>query len=210
MRKGHLFTFEGLTNSNKDKTLEQVASQLRTAGYDVVVTSEPYSEELTPTLRKALQDKTWSEKSRLFLFMADHFYHLDEVVKPALAEGKIVLCDRYSDSRCAYQAAGLSEDHDELTSNIHWINSVHNKFHFLTPNKTFIFDIPSEEAATKARKSDSEYLITDDDFLSRVRTAYHIIAELNPNRMEVIDSDESIENMTNNVSNQILRIVSEQ
>lgn len=207
MRNGHLFTFEGLTNSTKDDVLEKVAYKLSNDGHEVVRTSEPYSEELTPILRQALQDTTWSEKSRLFLFMADHFYHVDEVIKPALEQDKIVLCDRYSDSRCAYQAAGLSDDHDELTSNIHWINSVHNKFHFLTPDKTFIFDIPSEAAATKARESTDEYLITDADFLSRVRTAYHIITELTPNRMDMKDAQNPVDELTDDVYNQITRMV---
>jgi dTMP kinase len=107
-RTGLFVTFEGIDGSGKSTQLQLCADALQAAGHDVVVTRNPGGTAFGQELRQILLHSTGTvyPMSELLLFIADRAQHMDEVVFPALAQGKVVLCDRHMDSTLAYQGYG--------------------------------------------------------------------------------------------------------
>jgi dTMP kinase len=102
-----LITFEGIDGSGKSTQLQLLADELRKAGKKVLLTREPGGTALAENLRKVLLESNVSAQAELLLFGAARAQHVAEVIKPALADGAIVLSDRFADSSLAYQGGGL-------------------------------------------------------------------------------------------------------
>src|SRR5262245_25558044 len=107
---GYFITFEGGEGAGKTTLACRIRDTLQSLGKDVVFTREPggtaFGEELRRFLLRRQPQEKISPKAELFLFLASRVQHLEEVIKPALARGAIVLCDRFSDSTIAYQGKG--------------------------------------------------------------------------------------------------------
>ncbi len=191
---GKFITFEGIDGSGKTTQLRMVANDLRVAGFDVLATCEPGGTPLGRRLRATLleTEETVSPMAELLLFAADRAQHVNFLVKPALAEGKIVISDRFADATAAYQGAGRGFDQGTIKQIIKLATDG------LKPDLTLFFDLPIEKSLmrTNSRDDSGEKRNRMDfetaDFYTRVREHYLEIAEKEKKRFHVIDASGSI------------------
>ena len=177
-------TLEGIEGCGKTTQQQLIIAYLESKGLSCCATKEPGGTHVGLHLREFMLDpKTvlTSSYTELLLFYADRVEHIAQVVKPALAEGKIVVCDRYHDSTLAYQVGGREVD-------IKYINAL-NTMTPLRPALTLLLDIPVEEglARAKRRRSLDRFEQETLSFHNRVRNAYLELAEQEPDRVCKID-----------------------
>ena len=117
MRRGYFITLEGADGCGKTTQSRLLQEYLEQQGYEVVWTREPGSIGLGQRIRELLlyYDGEVAPRCEAFLFLADRSQNIEHVIKPAVAEGKIVICDRHTDSTIAYQGYGRGENIEELT-----------------------------------------------------------------------------------------------
>jgi dTMP kinase len=195
-------TFEGGEGSGKTTQIKKLRQELQNRGLQVVATREPGGTKLGEHIRNCLLNQefgiTFGPQAELMLFLASRAQHLEEVILPALSEGKIVLCDRFNDSSVAYQGGGRQLGIDKVH---HLCASACNN---IEPDLTFFLDIEPEEGMNRiSRKRDR---LEDESiaFHQRVRQAFLQIAQKNPKRVHLIDARQPL----NAVFSQIWKQVS--
>lgn len=205
--RGTFITFEGIDGSGKSTQLRQLSSDLRLKGYDVLTTLEPGGTPLGRRLREAFleTEETVDPLAELLLFAADRAQHVRFLIQPKLAEGKIVISDRYADATFAYQGAGRGFSEAVVKQVIELATDG------LKPDLTLFFDLPIETALQRAdvrheggglrNRMDSEKR----DFYVRVREAYLRLAEQESERFRIIDASASIAE----IHTEVLRVVTE-
>lgn len=180
MEQGLFITFEGIEASGKSTQAEALA---RALGPRALLTREPGGTPLGRRVREILLDHTTTPipDVEALLFLADRAQHLDEVVRPALAEKRVVISDRYQDSSMAYQSVGRGVG--EL------IPSVFRHIGGLTPDLTILIDLDVEVALERLRlRGASNRLdVEAPAFHGRVRQAFLDLAKAEPARFEVFD-----------------------
>ena len=172
-----------------------LAGDLRARGIDVISTHQPGGTPLGRLLREAFleTEETVAPMAELLLFAADRAQHVEFLIKPALAEGRIVISDRYADATSAYQGAGRGFPEKTVKEVIRLATGG------LKPNLTLFFDISVETAIKRmeARHEEGEGRNRMDtetsDFYSQVRKAYLRIAKNEPRRFKVLDANGTIE-----------------
>ena len=193
---GAFITCEGIDGSGKSTQLRLLGSFLRVEGHDIVVTREPGGTPLGLRLRGALLDSQEyvDPLTELLVFAADRAQHVRILLRPALAEGRIVLSDRYADATVAYQGAGRGFSAKLIAEMVELATDG------LKPDLTLLFDLPVAAcmARTKRRRSTGQLkrdrLDTEAaDFHNRVRDAYLKIAAAEPERVRVVDTNGSVE-----------------
>jgi dTMP kinase len=202
--KGKFITFEGIDGSGKSTQLRLFASELRTRNFDIVTTLEPGGTPLGRRLRQAFleTEENVSPIAELLLFAADRSQHVELLIKPSLAENKIVISDRYADSTFVYQGAGRGFDEKTVNQVIELATGG------LKPDLTFFFDLPVEESIRRknSRNTNGEQQNRMDkenyEFYVRVREAYLKLAEQEKERFRLIDANRSI----NEISSEVIRI----
>lgn len=184
MKKGLFITFEGTEGCGKSTQNRRLEAVLKEKGHDVVCTHEPGGTDFGMMIRKLIlnpETKFYHYHTELLLFIADRLEHVEQVIKPALNAGKIVLCDRYIDSTVAYQMGGrrVSE------SVIQQLNGLVT----LIPDVTLWLDIDPIEGLKRAKRRASldRFEQEELEFHTRVRDAYRGIATQAPNRVQRID-----------------------
>lgn len=205
--RGKFITFEGIDGSGKSTQLRMLASELRLRGLDVLTTLEPGGTPIGRRLREAFleTEENVSPLAELLLFAADRAQHVDFLIRPALAEGKIVVSDRFADATFAYQGAGRGFDEETVNQVIQLATNG------LKPDLTLFFDISVENAILRTKsRTDNEAVKNRMDaetteFYERVRKAYLQIAQSEPNRFRVLDANGSIEE----IKAKVLGIVTE-
>ncbi|MGI8469128.1 MAG: dTMP kinase [Pyrinomonadaceae bacterium] len=193
--RGKFITFEGIDGSGKSTQLRLVATDLRFRGLNILTTQEPGGTPLGRKLREVFleTDETVAPLAELLLFAADRAQHVNFLIKPALAEGKIVISDRYSDATFAYQGAGRGLPQNIVKQIIELATGG------LKPDLTLFFDLPVEAALlrTEIRDDAGEQKNRMDrektDFYERVRQSYLELAAAEKKRFRVIDANGSIE-----------------
>lgn len=188
MRNGLFITFEGADGSGKTTQLNLVKKYLEDSGYEVVVTREPGGKGPGEKIREILlnYDGTVSDRCESFLFLADRAQNIDKIVKPAIAEGKIVLCDRHTDSSIAYQGYGRGLDIEGIKK----LNTLAtNGF---TPDLTYVYDVDIETSMKRVGNVKDRMESAGAEFFNRVRNGYLELAKQEPNRIKVINSANSI------------------
>lgn len=200
MNKGLFITFEGADGCGKTTQLMMLAKYLKEKGKEVLVTREPGAKGLGEKLREILlnYDGEVSSQAETFLFLADRAQHMDVIIKPAVSEGKIVLCDRHTDSTVAYQGFGRGLDIDRI-NNLNDIATGGRK-----PDLTIVFDIDVETSMARVGAEKDRLESAGKEFHNRVRNGYLEIAKLEPERVKVIDATQSIEA----IHLQVIKIVS--
>lgn len=195
-------SFEGLDGCGKSTHMRFLAEHLQSKGFDVVTTYEPGSTALGKLIREVLlrpEDvavKLGLESERVelsnlaeaMLYAADRAQHVEELIKPALGKGSIVISDRYVDSSFAYQGyvRGLGFE------NVKMINET--AIGSLYPNLTFFLDMPVEKLRYRMAKREMDRIEKEGMvFYKKVRNAYLDIADKNHSRFVIIDSDRSKE-----------------
>lgn len=189
MNKGLFITFEGADGCGKTTQLMLMAKYLKELGAEVLVTREPGAKGLGEKLREILlnYDGEVSSQAEAFLFLADRAQHMDIIIKPAVVTGKIVLCDRHTDSTVAYQGYGRGID----VSRINMLNDIATGGR--KPDLTIVFDVDVETSLSRVGKEKDRMENAGMDFFNRVRNGYLQIAKQEPERVKVIDATQSIE-----------------
>ena len=187
-------TFEGIEGSGKGSVIATVAEYLRAAGREALLTREPGGCRLGRALRTQLLDMRnagITPEAELFLYLADRAQHVHEIIVPALRAGKVVICDRYSDSTLAYQGYGRGRDAALLRS----LNDVAAKG--LKPDLTLLLDLPAAEGLARARarnilenkvESEGRFEAEDLAFHCLVREGFLELARQESERFAVIDA----------------------
>ena len=191
MTKGLFITFEGADGCGKTTQLMLLAKYLKSKGRDVIVTREPGARGLGEKIREILlnYDGEVSSQAEAFLFLADRAQHIDVIVNPAVKNGKIVLCDRHTDSTIAYQGYGRGLDIDRIKM----LNNLATGDR--RPDLTFVFDIDVETSMKRVGNKKDRMESAGVEFFNRVRNGYHKISELEPERVKVLDASKSIEDI---------------
>ena len=191
-------TFEGVDGSGKSTQARLLADRLRAEGREVVDTREPGGTEIGERIRELLLHSErvapWAEAT---LFSAARAQLVDEVIRPALARGADVICDRYLDSSLAYQglARGLGVER-VLDVNITVTGS-------LLPDRTFLLLVPADVAARRRSRSPDRIEREGDAFAAEVDRAYREIAELFPKRVVALDGTEPPEKIAEEIHGRV-------
>ena len=191
MKKGLFITFEGGDGCGKTTQIELLNKYLKSKGYETLLTREPGAKGLGIKIREILlnYDGEVSPTCESFLFLADRAQHIDCIIKPALKEGKIILCDRHTDSTVAYQGYGRGLDIDR----INMLNNIATSG--LKPDLTIVLDVDVETSMQRVGKEKDRMESAGIEFFKRVRNGFLEIARKEPDRVKVINSADTIENI---------------
>ena len=209
MKRGYFITFEGPEGAGKSSQIQLLGEALRASGREVVITREPGGTPLAEAIREVVKGYNTGESvypaTELLLIEAARSQHVREVIEPALAAGKIVLCDRFSDSSTAYQGGGRGL----ALETIAMLNDFASDG--VVPDLTILLDLPPERGfeRTGARvETQGEFDRFEEeklDFHRRVRAAFLALAEREPQRVKVVSADrEKAE-----IGRDVLRLVDE-
>jgi dTMP kinase len=190
-------TFEGPEGAGKSSAIRGVAASLESQGKAVVVTREPGSGAVGAAIRALLLDGDHLDPTcELFLFLADRAQHVAEVIRPALAGGKVVLCDRHADSTVVYQGYGRGLDVEKLRE----LNAIATGG--LVPDLTLLLDLHSEVGLKRIHEKDrldAESI----EFHHRVRQGFLEEAKLQPMRWVVLDASRGADDVARDALNAI-------
>lgn len=195
MKKGLFITFEGADGCGKTTQIKLLTEYLKEKGYEVVLTREPGCKGLGERIRELLlnYDGEISSVCESFLFLADRAQNVGIIVRKNVDEGKIVISDRHTDSSLAYQGYGRELDVDKIDM----LNNIATSG--LKPDLTYVFDIDVETSMQRVGNEKDRMESAGREFFERVRQGYLKIAQKEPNRVKVINSVDSIENIHSQV-----------
>ncbi len=212
-RRGIFITFEGMDGSGKSTQMRLLAERLRSEGHEVVENYEPGGTAVGMQIRRILLDSTNQElapTAELLLYFASRAQAVEQQIRPALREGKIVLSDRYTDSTIAYQGAGRGLGKDVVRS-LHEIACGG-----LQPDVTLLLDIDPETSLGRARARNrqsanigcpDETRMDDQtfEFHRSVHEAYAEIVREEPDRFIVIDGRDDVETVASAIRRAVAR-----
>ena len=190
-KRGYFITFEGADGCGKTTQSELVKKYLEEKGYDVIWTREPGSKGLGQKIRELLlhYDGDVAPMCEAFLFLADRAQNIEQNIKPAVTEGKIVICDRHTDSTIAYQGFGRGKDIQQLT----YLNNLATDT--MKPDITFVYDVSTDVALTRVGSEKDRMESAGIEFHKKVRQGYLEIAKNDPERVKVINANNSIDHV---------------
>lgn len=182
--RGRFITFEGIDGAGKSTHIERVAQRLRAGGATVVPTREPGGTPLAEALRELVLHRPMDGVTEALVVFAARRDHVEQVIRPALARGETVLCDRFTDASFAYQGGGRGVDAAWLAQLERIVQGG------LQPDLTLWLDVPAEEAARRraAARAADRFEQQDLTFFGRVRAAYAARCAADPARVVRIDA----------------------
>ena len=204
-------TFEGGDGSGKTTQLKTLESYLIARGKSCLSTREPGGTSLGELIRQVLLEvskQPITSPTELFLYLADRAQHIHEVIIPALEQGKIVLCDRHTDSTLAYQGYGRGIDLGLLRS----LNDIASQG--IKPDLTLLFDCPvgiglfrtaRRQSHTASGRNEDRFEREKIEFHERVRAGFLELARAEPNRFRIIDAARSATEVGQEIKNIIER-----
>ncbi|MDE1166369.1 MAG: dTMP kinase [Pseudomonas sp.] len=184
---GLFITLEGPEGAGKSTNRDYLAAQLRALGMDIVLTREPGGTPLAERIRELLlapSEEAMNADTELLLVFAARAQHLAEVIRPALARGAVVLCDRFTDATYAYQGGGRGLSVARIATLEQFVQGD------LHPQLTLVFDLPVEVglARASARGRLDRFEQEGRAFFDAVRSTYLARAQANPARYRLIDA----------------------
>lgn len=184
-------TLEGPEGSGKTSQMPRLAKYLRSKGYEVITTREPGGTPISDQVRDILismKNTGMQPRTEILLFLAARAQLVEELIKPALQSGKIVLCDRYGDSTLAYQGYGHKLDLDTLKRMLAFATDG------LKPDLTIYLDLDVETGLQRKIKKDEWNRLDAYEvaFHQRVRNGYHQLLAEEPQRWVLIDASQSL------------------
>lgn len=194
-----LITLEGIDGSGKSTLMESLRGKL--ADLDPVYTREPGATWVGDAVRRAVRERV-DPVTEALLFAADHAAHLVRVIRPALEAGRLVISDRYTDSRYAYQSITLE---GIIPSPLSWLEALHTGW-TLRPDRTFLLILPVEEAMNRIGHHATPEHFESPELLARVQARYLDLAAADPTRFVIIDAMKEKEEIQNFVECEIRRI----
>lgn len=209
---GTFISFEGTEGGGKSTQIQLLAERLRAAGRVVRVLREPggtpIGEEIRHTLKHSASNHAMTAEAELLLMNASRAQLVREVIRPALAAGGIVLCDRFFDSTIAYQGYGRELDLNQVRSIVDFAVGT------TRPNLTLLLEV---SVATSEARRKSRQAITgperdrmeeaDRAFFERVHLGYLEIARTDPHRVRVVDASEDIQHVAAKIWNQVSTVI---
>lgn len=195
---GFFITFEGIEGCGKTTQIRRAAQWLSSAGHEVVVTREPGGCPIADEIRAILLDARNSAMvplAELLLYAAARAQHVSEVISPALAAGKVVLCDRFTDSTLAYQGYGRNLDRGVIGH----LNAL--AAGSVKPDLTVVLDCPVETGLSRAMARINSSSTAREErfeqesrlFHERIRDGFLALAAAEPNRFAVVDGSQGVE-----------------
>ncbi len=189
MTAGKFISIEGGEGVGKSTQIAALASAIRNAGQEVVVTREPGGTPGAEAIRELLLsggDNRWAPRAEALLFAAARSDHVERLIAPSIAAGKWVISDRFLDSSRAYQGGGSGLDDTDLLE-LHRIGSAK-----LLPDRTFVLELPGDEGAKRASARDGNVSDRiggrDAAFHRMVRDSFRRYAQEDPERIRLIDA----------------------
>jgi dTMP kinase len=203
MSQGILITFEGIDGCGKSLIQRMIYDWMVAEGYQVITTFEPGGSEFGKAFRRMVLDSNFGSLdpyTETLLYIVDRSHHVEEIIRPALAKGTIVLCDRYIDSTLAYQGGGRGLDMNQL-------NTLNNfAIKGIRPDLTFLLTLPIDKALK--RLGDKKDRLEQENFAFFQRTAdvYASLAAAEPNRVRQIDATGDPDEVFALVQAEIIRV----
>ncbi|MFB6169973.1 MAG: dTMP kinase [Haloarculaceae archaeon] len=194
-----LVTLEGLDGSGKTSAWEALRESAVVPD-DAVFTREPTDSWYGDAVYRSISDPDADPLAELFLYTADHADHLSRTVRPALDDGKVVVSDRYADSRYAYQGATLA---DVLDDPMEFVQDVHAPW-TRPPDATIFLDV---DPVTGAERAGATNKFEQVEYLGRVRSNYERLIEASPDRFTVVDADRPHEAVIEDVLEAVERLL---
>jgi dTMP kinase len=202
-RRGLFITFEGMDGSGKSTQMRRLAERLRASGRCVIETVEPGGPPIGMKIRRILLDsanRDLSPAAELLLYFASRAQNVDQVIRPALDRGEIVLSDRFTDSSLVYQGSGRGLGVEAVRA----LETVACRG--LKPDLTILVDVDPEASVARARARNQaephcETRIDDEslDFHRQVYRAYHALAEAEPERVKIVNGRAGIDEIEREV-----------
>ncbi len=183
--KGLFITFEGLDGCGKSTQMELLAADLRERGYVVLVTREPGGTVLGEAIRDILLDPRYrgmSPRAEALLYAAARAHLVKQVIRPALEDGQVVLCDRYLDSSLAYQGYGRGLGTDDIITLNVWATEC------LFPDLTLFLDLDDSLRSSRLAAVPDRLEAEDDEFHRRVSEGYRDLLQVHPHRIRRVDA----------------------
>lgn len=209
MTPGLFITLEGGEGTGKSTQIRRLAEKLKTMGHDVVTTREPGGTPEAEKIRALLVQRdggAWTPMAEALLLFSGRIMHVETLIKPSLALGKIVISDRFTDSTRAYQSYG----HGYPLEKIEELNQL--SLEEFKPDLTFILDMPVSGGLARAGKRLKALASSEDKFESlglefheRMRQGYLAIAQNDPERCIVIDATRSIDDIGAELAGYVLK-----
>ncbi len=184
--KGFFLTLEGVDGAGKSSHISHLRELCESFGNEVVMTREPGGTPLSETLRAMLLSESMHMETETLLMFAARQEHILSVIRPALASGKIVISDRFTDATYAYQGGGRHFPAERIRVLEEWVQQQ------LRPDLTILFDVPLNVARERLEKSrdPDRFEREDGGFFERVRNAYLSRVNEEPERFFVVDSSQ--------------------
>jgi len=182
-------SLEGPEGSGKSSQLPYLAEYIESLGFSVVKTREPGGTKIGDQIREVLvrmDNEELHPRTEILLFLAARAQLVEEVIKPSLAEGKVILCDRFGDSTLAYQGYGHGLDLDKLRAMLQFATNG------LKPDLTILLDVDIL-TGLKRKKAKEEWNRLDayeSSFHERVRKGYQTLAQEEPERWRIVDASQ--------------------
>ena len=199
-KTGYFISFEGIDGAGKSTHIDAFRNlmQERYPNKEVVMTREPGGTALGEQLRNLLLEAPMNLETEALLMFAARREHLAQVIEPALAAGKIVISDRFTDASFAYQGGGRGLSLDKLNSLERWVQGRPDGS-LLQPNLTILFDLPGEVAEARRSKvrAPDKFEKMDLDFFERVRQEYLRRARSDSERFHLVDATQTPEAIWN-------------
>ncbi len=193
-------TFEGIEGCGKTTQVRRLVRRMEDKKIPVVSTLEPGGTGIGNKIRRILLDvrhKNLLPLTELLLYAADRAQHVEEVIRPALKEGKWVICDRFFDATVAYQGIGRGQDMEWIETLNAWVTQG------IRPDRTFLLDCPVELGLERAQSRNRDHSNQDQDRFERERADFHAgvrqgyleLARANADRFVVIDATQTEERL---------------
>jgi len=192
---GKFISIEGVEGAGKSTQVSFINEYLTEQGKTVIVTREPGGTELGEKIRELLlmpSDKAMAVDTELLLMFAARSEHIEKVIKPALARGDWVLCDRFVDATFAYQGGGRQVAHQRIQFLADWT------LQGLMPDLTLLFDLPVEigmQRVIKRQQTTDRFEQEKQDFFEKIRESYLHSAIADPDRIKIVDASLDIKSI---------------
>jgi dTMP kinase len=194
-----LITLEGIDGSGKSTLMESLRVAL--ADLDPVFTREPGATWVGDAVRRAIRERA-DPITEALLFAADHAAHLNRVIRPAQEAGRLVISDRYTDSRYAYQSITLE---GIIPSPLSWLEALHAGW-TIRPDRTFLLILPIEDAMKRIGDLPNREHFESPEILARVQARYLELASADPTRFVILDARKEKEEIRGFVEAEIRRV----
>jgi dTMP kinase len=205
--RGLFITVEGCEGVGKSTNIQFITDALKRAGVEFILTREPGGTPLAEDIRQLLltpREESVAENAELLLMFAARAQHIAQVIEPALAAGKWVICDRFTDSTFAYQGGGRGISMQKIADLEQWVQGD------LRPSYTLLLDADIEVGMARANKRGKldRFEQEQRQFFENVRSAYLAMAQAFPQRYRVINAGQALEQVQLELSRIIVEILS--